>query len=73
MMRPVIAGLLLLKIVIAGCNQPARNEVSTGRYQLAVDGQGNAWQLDTVTGDMKRCWQGAPGIRSPICYKVTQE
>jgi hypothetical protein len=68
--------LIALSLTLIGCNQASRNASPTaaGHYQLAVDSGGNAWRLDTSTGEMKRCWQGTPQAqKAPSCYIATQE
>jgi len=61
--------------ILAGC-EPSKNfETSHAKnehYQLAVDGEGNAWRLDTSSGEMSRCWQGMAKYAAPTCYKATQ-
>ena len=37
-------------------------------YQLGVDANGQAWVLNTKTGDLKKCWQGTVGLVAPSCY-----
>ncbi len=66
-------GWLAVCLALAACSPPPRDGTPPARYQLAVDGTGNAWRLDTVTGETRRCWQGTPGVRSPSCYVATME
>ena len=44
-----------------------------GHFQLAVDNDGNAWILDTNTGEMIHCLKGKPGIETPTCYTAIQK
>lgn len=65
---PVLMSLLFL----SAC-QPVKNpSTPESRYSLAVDSTGNAWRLDTVTGEMRKCWQGQPPISTPTCIVATQ-
>jgi hypothetical protein len=68
--------LAVLCIILSGCDQLARQaqpEAAADHLQLAVDNGGNAWVLDTHTGEAKRCWQGTPGSFPPICYTALQK
>ena len=65
-MRVTIAVALL---ALAGCDQLFTTKVVAAKgeiphYQLAIDKDGNAWRLNTVTGEMKKCWQGTPGAQA---------
>ena len=68
--------LIALCLILVGCSRASHDESPTAaaHYQLVVDSGGNAWRLDTNTGEMKRCWQGTPpGVKAPTCYTATQE
>ncbi len=70
------SALFAFCLILAGCHQAPREASypSAGRYQLVVDSGGNAWRLDTNTGEMKRCWQGTPpAVKAPACYTATQD
>lgn len=65
------AALVVLCLVLAGCGQLGREplpKTAPDHFQLAVDSNGNAWVLDTRTGEAKRCWQGNAGSFPPTCY-----
>jgi hypothetical protein len=67
---------IALSLILVGCGQASHDASPTaaGHYQLAVDSGGNAWRLDTNTGEMKRCWQGTPPAKTaPSCYTATQD
>jgi hypothetical protein len=65
--------LVLASLTLLGCQQSQDSQPPTGRYQLVVDANGNAWRVDSITGETKRCWQGTPGVRAPFCVAATQE
>jgi hypothetical protein len=75
MKGPLKLIFIALCLNFAGCHQAPRDALPTaaGHYQFAVDSGGNAWRLDTTTGEMKRCWQGTPAAKAPTCYTATQE
>jgi hypothetical protein len=62
-------------LALAGCDQLGHEsspEADADHFQLAVDSNGNAWVLDTRTGESKRCWQGSAGSSPPTCYTSIQ-
>ena len=68
--------LIVLCLLIVGCDQLSRDappKTALAHYQLVSDDGGNAWRLDTNTGEMKRCWQGTPGVVAPSCYAAIQK
>lgn len=65
--------VILVSITLLGCQQNQGSQPPTGRYQLVVDANGNAWRVDSTTGETKRCWQGTPGVRAPFCVAAAQE
>lgn len=67
------AFVLSISLTLIGCQQSQATNPQTGRYQLVVDASGNAWRVDSVTGETKRCWQGTPGVHAPACVTATQE
>ena len=63
--------LVVFCLALTGCDQFGQTsppEADSDHFQLAVDSTGNAWVLDTRTGESKRCWQGTPGSLQPTCY-----
>lgn len=63
--------IIICALLLTACNQQQAQEqrvVASGQYQLAVDHNGNAWRLNTVTGEMSRCWQGTASTYPPACY-----
>jgi hypothetical protein len=66
--------LVVLCLTLAGCDQLGHESspkaAPPSHFQLAVDNNGNAWVLDTNTGEAKRCWQGNPDL-PPTCYTAT--
>ena len=70
--------LIIICAAFAGCTQPstdsARQVPDVNHYQIAVDNDGNAWRLDTRTGETKKCWQGmSVGGSPPSCYTAIQK
>jgi hypothetical protein len=70
--------ILFLALLISGCDQlfhDASSKPDSAHYQLVTDTNGNAWRLDTITGEMKRCWQGNPVGNDfpPTCYLAIQK
>ena len=63
--------LILFCLILAGCDQASKSGV--GNYQLSVDVSGNAWVVDTRTGETKRCWQGMAGVTLPSCSVAVQK
>lgn len=69
---PVLA---LMSLALVGCDvKPTREQTienrDSARFSLSVDQGGNAWRLDTRTGEMLRCWQGTAGSFPPQCYQA---
>ena len=62
--------LILFCLVLTGCDQIGKGSAN---YQISSDATGNAWIVDTRTGDAKRCWQGIPTVSSPTCYQAVQK
>lgn len=68
--------LVILCLVLYGCDEikskPSASDQPklTQRFQLAVDGAGNAWRWDMVTGETWKCWQGTPDMVRPTCYPM---
>lgn len=58
--------------ILTGCQDRQSDRVPSGRYQLQVDQDGNAWRLDIVSGETKRCWRGTPGATPPSCITAIQ-
>jgi hypothetical protein len=67
------ASVLAISLTLLGCQQSQSTQPQAGRYQLVVDANGNAWRVNSVTGETKRCWQGTPSVRAPVCVAATQE
>ncbi len=74
------AFFITLCLALVGCDQlspekTVQSKEVAPRYQMAVDSEGNAWRLDTVSGEIKRCWQGSPGSANypPSCYTADQK
>ena len=68
--------LLSLCFIITGCDQlgngaPPQDDLD--HFQLAVDSKGDAWVLDTRTGESKKCWQGNAGSNPPTCYTAIKK
>lgn len=76
-----VAGVLIC-LLAAGCTLPngAKDQLSAGareqtnqpHYQLAGDGDGNACRLDTISGQMDKCWQGTGGLYNATCAIATE-
>ena len=68
--------LIMLCLVLAGCDRykvvPA-SDLPISTYQIVSDSNGNAWRVNTITGEMMRCWQGTPGVTAPSCYMAIQK
>ena len=72
-MKAALVVLVTLVFAFAGCEKvglDSHPKESPDHFQLAVDSTGNAWVLNTRTGDAKKCWQGTPGAFSPTCYSA---
>lgn len=70
------SAFIALCLILAGCDQlghESQPKATPDHFQLAVDSNGNAWVLDTRTGEAKRCWQGTAGSFPPICYTAIQK
>lgn len=76
MMRLSLAAVAIL-IVTSACDPqgkllpPAPPQAS--HFAVAVDPDGNAWRLDTQTGEMWKCWQGtaiAAAAYPPRCFRA---
>jgi len=67
--------LVAFCLILAGCDQFGRDspDADPDHFHLAVDSNGNAWVLDTRTGETKRCWQGTAGSSPPTCYTAAQK
>ena len=68
------SALVAFCLFLAGCDQlehESQSKAVPNHFQLAVDG--NAWVLDTRTGEAKRCWQGTAGSFPPTCYTAIQK
>lgn len=61
-------------LMLAGCIPSSKTTIDadTKHYQLAVDNDGNAWRLDTKSGQMEKCWQGNPLMNNAQCMEATQ-
>jgi len=65
------AGVLPLCLALIGCSQPGPDDGPKPRYQMAVDGKGDAWRLDTVTGKMSECYRARDaGPDTAYCANV---
>jgi hypothetical protein len=76
-MRKLIL-MMLLAFAVTGCDKIGRESPPLAvpdHFQLAVDSNGNAWVLDTRSGEARRCWQGTPGAVAypPSCYPAIQK
>ena len=71
-MRDVVFVIFFL-FSLQGCEKGQTVQPVTGRYQLMPDADGNAWRIDSITGETKRCWRGTPGLKAPTCITATQE
>lgn len=67
-----IASAIILLLTLSGCQEHQNATTPSGRYQLQVDQEGNAWRLDSVSGETKRCWRGTPGAVAPRCITAVQ-
>ena len=67
--------LIVLCLTIAGCDQLTNNspDVDPDHFKLTVDSRGDAWVLDTRTGELRRCWQGIAGSTPPTCYNAIKK
>jgi len=63
--------LIIICLALAGCDQVSKS--SSGNFQISVDANGNAWVVDTRSGEVKRCWQGVPPVSLPSCYPAIQK
>lgn len=70
--------LVVLCLILVGCERsnivPA-SDLPISTYQIVSDSNGNAWRVNTITGEVKRCWQGSPGVTAypPTCYTAAQK
>lgn len=68
--------LIIFCLFLTACDQLPHGSLSRAEathYQLVSDKDGNAWRLDTNSGELKRCWQGTPGIQAPSCFTARQQ
>ena len=63
--------IIFICLVLAGCDQISK--APSANFQISADASGNAWIVDTRTGDAKRCWQGIPTVSLPTCYQAIQK
>jgi hypothetical protein len=66
------AAAIAFLLLLCACDQRGTESplARSARYQFGVDAEGNVWRMDTVTGEVKRCWQGTQGTMPypPTCY-----